>query len=213
MGDFNRNRQEDRWDEFDERAPDGELQRPSPGKASRTHGGGTVRGIPGTVLTAANIDETVHHMLQNVKGLTDEQARFLLEQVQGKGGTIVFGGSRVRGAPKLDDLGRVVSDLDVGFEGLTQNQITKIVNKFNKRFTGHSQGANRIIEHTWIHPGSQPRSIPEIVTPEEFFARFGIRADGRNIGKPFGPSGHVKRSWLSWHAWMPSAVIRHPTSS
>jgi hypothetical protein len=146
------------------------------------------------ILKAAKMDDVIHLVLQNIKGITDEQARFLLERVHAEGGTIVFGGSRVRGDPKVDDLGRVLSDLDVGFEGLTQNYITKIVNKFNKTFTGSSQGSNCIIGHTWIYPGSQPRSIPEIMTPEEFFTRFGIRADGRNIGKSFGPSGHVKVS-------------------
>jgi hypothetical protein len=143
---------------------------------------------------ATNSDQMTEFLRKNVQGLADEQAKFLLEEVHKRGGTVVFGGSRVRGAAQVDDLGRVVSDLDVGFKDLTQGNINKIMNNFNKNFTGSSQGPNRIIEHNWIYPGSKPRSVPEILSPEEFFSRVGIRADGRNIGKDFGPSGYIKVS-------------------
>ncbi|MFM7856702.1 MAG: nucleotidyltransferase domain-containing protein [Flammeovirgaceae bacterium] len=44
----------------------------------------------------------------------------MINQVKAKNGKIVFGGSRVRG--NATDL----SDLDVGFDGITQNQLYDI---------------------------------------------------------------------------------------
>lgn len=143
------------------------------------------------IFTGLTPAQQIDFVVENVQGLTKEQATFLIEAAQSRGGTVVFGGSRVRGTARIVE-GKVVSDLDVGFEGLTPGQINKIVNNFNKRFTGSSQGAGRIIEHTWIYPGSKPRSIPEISSPEEFFGRSGIRADGPNAGEAFGPSGSIK---------------------
>lgn len=47
-------------------------------------------------------------------------------------------------------------------------------------------------EQTRIAPGNQTPTIPTIVSPEEFFQRFGIRG-GKDLkaGKPFYPSGSI----------------------
>jgi hypothetical protein len=66
------------------------------------------------------------------------------------------------------------------------------MNDFNKKFTGGR--TVQIIEHNWIYPGAKPGSVPEIVSPEEFFMRSGVRGpqDGSKAGQPFGPSGYIK---------------------
>jgi hypothetical protein len=133
--------------------------------------------------------EAVTYVTANVQGLTREQAEFLFQAVHKRGGSVVFGGSRVRGAARVVD-GRVVSDLDVGFVGLSRPQISRIMNDFNKAFTGSSQ--NRIIEHNWIYAGAPTQNIPEIASPEEFFLRSGTRKDGDKAGQAFGPSGYIR---------------------
>jgi hypothetical protein len=140
-------------------------------------------------------EEQIAYLVNNVQGLTSEQADFLLSQVQRRNGSIVFGGSRVRGNAQIDDSGTVISDLDVGFDGLTKGQINRIMNDFNKKFAGSSQ--NQIIQHNWIFPGSQPsRYVSKIRSPEEFFMRSGVRSphDGAKAGQPFYPSGYIKVS-------------------
>jgi hypothetical protein len=126
------------------------------------------------------------YLLANVQGLTREQAEWMLAELRKRGGALVFGGSRVTGTATA------ASDIDVGFEGMSSAKVNRFMNDFNKQFTGSSK--NKIIEHNWIYPGSKPRTIPEIVSPEEFFLRSGVRGqtDGAKAGQPFGPSGYVK---------------------
>jgi hypothetical protein len=158
----------------------------------------TTPGMPSTTFTRTQFklssQEQVEYLLTNVKGLTGEQAEFLVTEMQRYKGSLVFGGSRVSGSPQTGPTGEVTSDLDVGFAGMSRNQFRKLMNDFNKRFTGSSQGPGRIIEHEWIFPGSKPRSVPEIVSPEEFFMRSGVRGPGdeAKAGQPFGPSGYLK---------------------
>jgi hypothetical protein len=154
----------------------------------------TTPGAPTTAFTKVELkltaDQQIEYVMANVQGLSREQTEFLLKAVHKRDGSVVFGGSRVRGAARVDPEGKVISDLDVGFEGLTRGQINGIMNDFNKKFGGSTK--TKIIEHNWIYPGSTPRGIPEIVSPEEFFLRSGARADGPKSGQPFGPSGYIK---------------------
>ena len=158
----------------------------------------TTPGMPSTTFTRTQFklsaQEQVEFLVTNVKGLTREQAEFLVTEMQRYKGSLIFGGSRVSGSPKTGPTGEVTSDLDVGFGGMSRNQFRKLMNDFNKKFTGSSRGPKRIIEHEWIFPGSTPKSVPEIISPEEFFMRSGVRGPGdeAKAGQTFGPSGYLK---------------------
>lgn len=114
------------------------------------------------------------------------QAEFLINQIKTKNGRIVFGGSRVRGNSTN------LSDLDVGFDGITQNQLYDISNKYNKQFFGSSQSAAPgAIKDKFILTGNTGNTFPEIKSPEEFFMRSGNRHYSDKEGIPYIPSGFI----------------------
>jgi len=154
----------------------------------------TTPGAPATTFDKVRFKlppgELPRYLTANVTALTGEQATFLLEAVGRRKGSLVFGGSRVKGGARTGLAGEVVSDLDVGFTGLSKRDITEIMKAYNARFGTPSQA--RPIEHNWIFPGSKRTVIPEIVSPEEFFMRSGQRGpDGPRANKQFGPSGYI----------------------
>lgn len=70
-----------------------------------------------TVIQTSGIEEQIDYLTEQIPGLPRDQARVLLEKAYSKDSSVVFGESRVRGNYTAD------SDLDVGFGGLTANQV------------------------------------------------------------------------------------------
>lgn len=127
--------------------------------------------------------EQLRHLTEHVHGLSEEQARSILDEAFSKGSSVVFGGSRVRGDFRPD------SDLDVGFGSLSKSQAGKLIARQNAKFgdqPGHLQ-----LESTRIVPGNETPNIPRIESPEEFFRRTGVRSDPGREGEPFQPSGSI----------------------
>jgi RHS repeat-associated protein len=128
---------------------------------------------------AGPTDEQVEHAVENIDGLTPDQARKLMEASFKRDSTIVFGGSRVRGDAHEG------SDLDVGFGSLSASQASKILGN-------EDLNTPLSLEQTRIVPGNKPPRIdPAIDTPEGFFARSGNRTDPGREGEPFSPSGSI----------------------
>ena len=136
----------------------------------------------------------IDYLTTNVQGLTSEQADFLIQKiVEERGGSLIFGGSRVRGNAQTNAAGNVTSDIDLGFSGISRNQFTRVRNAFNERF-GSDAFPNGMIEHNFIFPGSESQSMPDIVTPEEFFLRSGVRSetDPNHPSEVYSPSAYIK---------------------
>jgi RHS repeat-associated protein len=130
-------------------------------------------------LSCGPTDEQLAHAVANVNGLTESQARLIMESAFKRGSSVVFGGSRVRGNSTEG------SDLDVGFGSLSTAQAGKIIK-------AASQEGPLSLEKTQIVPGNKTDVIPTIQTPEEFFARSGTRSDrDAKAGQPFTPSGSI----------------------
>jgi predicted nucleotidyltransferase len=139
-----------------------------------------------TRFIGLSFENQVKLLTENVIGLTKEQAEFLINQIKTKNGRIVFGGSRVRGNSTA------LSDLDIGFDGITQNQLYDIVNKYNKQFFGGSQStAPGALKDKFILTGNTGKTFPEIKPPEEFFMRSGNRHYFDKDGIPYVPSGFI----------------------
>ena len=139
-----------------------------------------------TILTGLSRQEQVDLLVNNVEGLTSVQANKLLDLLQKyKPNRIVIGGSRVRGNPNS------ASDLEVGFDGILQQKLTDFAYEYNKSMYGSSQyvGAGAIKDR-FILSGKQLNNIPDIINPEEFFMRTGIRPPSEG-SRPFGPSGYI----------------------
>lgn len=123
----------------------------------------------------AAIDDAV----ENIPGLTREQAEVILRGAFSRDSSAVFGGSRVRG-----DFGPE-SDLDVGFGSLSTSQAGKVIDKASEVPGGLP------MEQTRIVPGNTPPNIPTITSPEDFFMQSGVRGGGDpKAGQPYGPSGY-----------------------
>lgn len=141
-----------------------------------------------TILTGLTRTQQVEVLVSNVEGMTATQANKLLDLLEKyKPNRIVIGGSRVRGNSNA------ASDLEVGFDGITQNKVYSFANDYNKASYGSSQykgpGA---IKDQFIFSGNKPNTLDKILSPEEFFMRSGIRNAGDlNGGSPFGPSGYI----------------------
>jgi hypothetical protein len=144
----------------------------------------------------AVMQEAAQRLESLIPGLSKEQAYFILNKAlhkgeQGGATSIVFFGSRIRGdfTP--------ASDLDVGFNGLTENQARKVINATREALQQGAFGpAGLRLENTTIVPGKTDplgRYKP-IESPEEFAMREGIRSasDGAKAGQPFQPSGYIK---------------------
>ena len=133
-----------------------------------------------TTLQLDSLDAQANFLSTHIPGLTPTQASSILDSAFTRDSSAVFGGSRVRG--NFTDL----SDIDVGFGSLTQRQAQRVIGAINGE--GHAVPMERLP----IVPGKSTPTIPEIVTPEEFFQRSGIRAGGDpRAGEPFFPSGSV----------------------
>jgi RHS repeat-associated protein len=127
-------------------------------------------------LACKPTQEQIDHAVANIMGLTEGQARFIMEEAFKRDSSVVFGGSRVRGNATPE------SDLDVGFGSLSTSQASKILKKANEL-------GPLPIEQTRIVPGNQTENIPRIQSPEEFFQRSGTRNPNDKGGAPFSPSG------------------------
>ncbi|RLC09399.1 MAG: hypothetical protein DRI57_22185 [Deltaproteobacteria bacterium] len=126
------------------------------------------------------IEKQIQYLAENIPGITEEQARPLLEEGYKRNSSIVFGGSRVRGDYRPD------SDLDVGFGSLKERQAQRVIHRINKI------GPLRLESHIQIVPGKKTESVPQIISPEEFFQRSGTRSSNDpRAGEPYLPSGSV----------------------
>jgi hypothetical protein len=140
-----------------------------------------------TVLSTGAIDEQVAHAVKAIPGLSETQARALLEASfhPNKPVEVVIGGSRVRsffGEGKY----RPDSDLDIGFNAKMKNkQIDTILDAFDRSGSLASERGIRIFS------GNKPPS-GLIESPQEFFQRSGIREfPPARYGEPFSPSGYI----------------------
>ncbi|WP_437945443.1 DUF6531 domain-containing protein [Sorangium sp. So ce296] len=122
--------------------------------------------------------EQIDHAVKNIPGLTEDQARLIMNESFKRNSSAVFGGSRIRGNFRPD------SDLDVGFGGLSKAQAGKVIDKANEL-------GPLSIETTRIVPGNGTSNIPVIESPEEFFMREGVRSDPGRVGERFVPSGYI----------------------
>lgn len=157
----------------------------------------TTEGAPVTNYTKTSFTLTrqqqVSYLAANVTGMTEEQATFLLKLFEQEGATMVIGGSRMRGNARVGENG-VLSDFDIGFKGITQNRFTKKIAKpFNEKFPPPEGGSTPITD-TFIFPGSKSKvkGIGDIVSPEEFFLRSGVRVgNDQKAGQRFEASGYI----------------------
>ena len=141
-----------------------------------------------TVLSTSGVSEQAQLASSMVPGLSEAQARVLLDGVlnPNKPVEVVLGGSRVRsyfgeGTYRLD------SDLDTGFNAkMKNNQVDRILAAFDAQGPLQSERGIRIF------PGDNPPSGP-IISPREFFQRLGFRGPfpPERAGQPFGPSGFI----------------------
>lgn len=132
-----------------------------------------------TTLKVDGLENQIKFLQENIPGLNEAQARYLIEKSHTRNSSVVFGGSRIRGNHKPD------SDLDVGFGSLTKAQASKVL-----------KGADNIdgipIEQTRIVPGNETQSIKMIESPEEFFMRKGMRGEhDLRAGEEYIPSGSI----------------------
>ena len=133
-----------------------------------------------TTLQLGSLDAQANFLSTHIPGLTPAQASSILDSAFTRDSSAVFGGSRVRG--NFTDL----SDVDVGFGSLSERQAQRVIGAINGQ--GHAVPMERLT----IVPGKSTATIPEIVSPEEFFQRSGLRAGGDpRAGEPFFPSGSV----------------------
>lgn len=133
-----------------------------------------------TALQFDSVGAQADFLSTHIPGLSPTQATSILDGAFTRDSSAVFGGSRVRG--NFTDL----SDIDVGFGALSERQAQRLIGGINGQ--GHAVPMERLT----IVPGKSTATIPQIVTPEEFFQRSGIRAGGDlKAGEPFFPSGSV----------------------
>lgn len=133
--------------------------------------------------------EQAQFLATNVPELSEAQAQMILGKAFGRDSSAVFGGSRIRGDHTSGGFG-VGSDIDVGFGGLNANQAGKLIDGLNKQFM--QDPSMLMLERTRITPGNSTPTITEIVSPEEFFQRSGLRvAPDPKAGQPYVPSGSV----------------------
>ena len=133
-----------------------------------------------TALQFDSVGAQADFLSTHIPGLSPTQATSILDGAFTRDSSAVFGGSRVRG--NFTDL----SDIDVGFGALSERQAQRLIGSINGQ--GHAVPMERLT----IVPGKSTATIPQIVTPEEFFQRSGIRAGGDlKAGEPFFPSGSV----------------------
>jgi RHS repeat-associated protein len=126
------------------------------------------------------LQTAIDHAVDNIPGLTREQAEVILRGAFSRDSSAVFGGSRVRG-----NFGPG-SDLDVGFGSLSASQASKVIDKASQVPGGLP------MEQTRIVPGNTPPNIPTITSPEDFFMQSGVRAGGDpKAGQAYGPSGYI----------------------
>jgi hypothetical protein len=127
-----------------------------------------------------SIDEQAEFLSQHIPDLSYEQAKAILQAGFSRNSSVVLGGSRLRG--NFND----ASDLDVGFGNLSERQAQRVIANIN------GQGYSVQLERLTIVPGKSTATISEILSPEEFFQRTGIRAGGDlNAGKPYYASGSI----------------------
>lgn len=133
-------------------------------------------------IQGQTFDNHGSYLVSHVKGLSAEQAESILRASFRMGAmAVVVGGSRVRGNA------HALSDLDVGFEGLTVSQANRLIKKLNRdKKAGWIQ-----LEETKIVPGNATHHIPRIESPQEFFNRSGVRTHGSRKGEHFSPSGSI----------------------
>jgi len=134
------------------------------------------------VIQTSGIDEQAKILSEKISGLSEEQAKHILEGAHKRGSSAVFGGSRVRGNNTAG------SDLDVGYGSLSKAQVGKI-NKNSSKPEGWLE-----LEKTQIVSGNSTKSISKIESPEEFFQRNGTRSldeIGGKAGKPYNASGSI----------------------
>ena len=133
-----------------------------------------------TTLKFNSIDEQATWLAKNVPGVTETQARALLDEAFKKDTSVVIGGSRVRGDYTKS------SDLDVGYGSLSKAKAQRINDKIS------DVGPLRI-DRTPIIPGFESKTVPKIESPEEFFQRSGVRSpdDPKKPGQPFKASGSI----------------------
>lgn len=143
-----------------------------------------------TTLQFPGAAEQAKFLFEQIPGLSETQARLILDKSFGRNSSAVFGGSRVRGDFTPGGAG-VGSDIDVGFGNLNANQAGKVIDSLNKQFSNDS--AMLVLERTRITPGNTTPTITDpIVSPEEFFQRSGMRgAPDPKAGQPYIPSGSV----------------------
>jgi hypothetical protein len=133
-----------------------------------------------TTLTFGSVEEQVGFLSSNVPGLSSSQAKSMVDAAFSRESTVVLGGSRVRG--NFTD----ASDLDVGWGSLSEKQAQRVISSIN------NQGHDVPLERLTIVPEKKTPTIAEIVSPEEFFQRSGVRAGGDlRAGEPYGPSGSI----------------------
>jgi hypothetical protein len=103
-----------------------------------------------------------------------------LENAYSRGGSVTFGGSRVRGNYTP------ASDLDVGFDGISPTQAGKIIDKASKVEGG------LVLERTKIVGGNKPPNLSRINSAPEFFAESGARDYAASDGSmTYGLSGSI----------------------
>jgi hypothetical protein len=132
-----------------------------------------------TRISTRGIEEQARILAERIPGLTEAQARIILEEAFKRDSSAVFGGSRVRGNHRLN------SDLDVGFGNLSKAQAGKIIKRA-------SEAGPLELEKTQIVPDNQTPRLPKITTPEEFFQRSGVReSPDPRAGENYNPSGSI----------------------
>ncbi len=116
-----------------------------------------------TEIKFNSIDEQVKFLVENVPGLTKEQANKLLNFAFERDSSVTLGGSRIRG--NYTEL----SDLDAGFSNVSNGQYKRLIDGLNKMEGVKFEDGIKLIV------GNETPNVPKIENMEEFFQRTGTR--------------------------------------
>ncbi|MDF2881820.1 MAG: Rhs family protein [Clostridiaceae bacterium] len=133
-----------------------------------------------TELDFKNVDEQISFLVDNVPGITIEQAKKLLNYAFERDSSVTLGGSRIRG--NYTEL----SDLDAGFSNISNGQYGKLMEALNKM-----EGV-KFEDGIKLRVGNETKNVPKIESMEEFFQRTGKRFIADSSGSmDIKPSGSV----------------------
>jgi len=135
------------------------------------------------IIKTSGMEEQLNYLEQNIPGFHRGQGQSILEYSFNpeRNSSVTFGGSRIRGnfSP--------TSDLDVGFNNLTNSQAGRIIKNANK-----IEGGLPLEDKIKIVTGNETPNVPKIISPEEFFQRSGTRTIPDSRGSlEIIPSGSI----------------------